>query len=94
LLNLWYNSGYGKPEPDHKMKILVPVWPEPEVILKIPVPVKPTRIGITKFWFRFQLGIAVVAYPRRIDPQKWITSDLNNEHTLTSEVSWRHFSDS
>jgi hypothetical protein len=39
------------------MKILVPVWKEPEVFLKIPVPVLPTRIGMSKFLFRFQLGV-------------------------------------
>jgi hypothetical protein len=35
LSNLQYNSGSGKPEPDHKMKIPALVWLEPEVILKI-----------------------------------------------------------
>ena len=54
---LWYNSSSGKLEPDHEMKILVPVLPEPEVILKILVPVIPTRIGMPKFHFQFRLGI-------------------------------------
>ena len=58
LSNLWSNSGSGKQEPDHEMKILVPAGPEPEVILKIPVPVIPTGISMPKFRFRPILVIA------------------------------------
>ena len=48
-----------------------------------------TQVTIVNTFEQYKLEISC----KWLDPQKWITSDLNNEHALRGVESWCQFTD-